>query len=96
MVNEFVELACAVVLSLIHRARGRLALALRHFRYLHCSLLHGHDESLQFRKNRLYLRCISCGYETPGWVLDKSMPLVHVPAERPSAYAPRVSARRIA
>jgi hypothetical protein len=96
MVNEFVELAYAVVLSLVHRARGRLALGLRHLRYLHCSLLRGHDESLQFQKNRLYLRCISCGYETPGWSLDRSMPLVHVPTERRSAYAPRVSARRIA
>jgi len=96
MVNEFVELAYAVILSLVHRTRAGLALGLRHLRYLHCSLLGGHDESLQFQKNRLSLRCLSCGYETPGWVLDRSMPLVHAAAERRAAYTPRVSERRIA
>jgi hypothetical protein len=96
MVNEFVELAYAAILSFVHRARARLARALQHLSYLHCSLLRGHDESLQFQQNRLFLRCISCGYETPGWSLDRSMPVVHVPAARRSAFAPRVSARRIA
>jgi hypothetical protein len=95
MVNEFVELAYAAILSFVHRASARLALALQHLGYLHCSLLRGHDESLQFQKNRLFLRCISCGYETPGWSLDRSMPVVHVPAERRRAYAPRGSAPSI-
>src|SRR5471032_2442373 len=93
MVNEFVELACAVVLSFVHRTTSRLALGLRHLRHLHCSLLRGHDESLQFQKNRLYLRCSSCGFESPGWTLDRNTPLVRVPAERRHAYASRVSER---
>ncbi len=31
-----------------------------------CSL-HGHDSLLQFEHDRMFLRCTSCGYETPGW-----------------------------
>lgn len=29
--------------------------------------LHGHDPLLHWNRNRLYLRCASCGHETPGW-----------------------------
>ncbi len=34
-----------------------------------CSL-HGHDSLLQFEHNRMFLRCTSCGYETPGWEIE--------------------------
>ncbi len=34
-----------------------------------CSL-HGHDSLLQFEQNRMFLRCTSCGYETPGWEIE--------------------------
>jgi len=27
----------------------------------------GHDDYLHFEKNRVYLQCVSCGYESPGW-----------------------------
>ncbi len=29
--------------------------------------MHGHDAILQYERNRIFLRCTSCGYETPGW-----------------------------
>jgi hypothetical protein len=29
--------------------------------------LHGHDPLLQVEGARLFLRCTTCGYETPGW-----------------------------
>ena len=29
--------------------------------------LHGHDAVLQYERRRMFLRCMSCGYETPGW-----------------------------
>jgi Zn ribbon nucleic-acid-binding protein len=29
--------------------------------------LHGHDTLLQFQEDRIFLRCVSCGHETPGW-----------------------------
>ena len=96
MVTEFLEFAYAVVVSVVHRAEGRLARWFRQLRYLHCSLLRGHDEYLQFQANRLSLRCVSCGYETPGWVLDRKTPLVPFPTERRRTYAARVSERRIA
>ncbi len=38
--------------------------------------LHGHDSLLHFDQNRIYLRCASCGYETPGWELDEKRPRI--------------------
>jgi hypothetical protein len=29
--------------------------------------LHGHDPLLQVEGARIFLRCTTCGYETPGW-----------------------------
>ena len=28
---------------------------------------HGHDALLQFERDRMYLKCYSCGHESPGW-----------------------------
>ncbi len=36
-----------------------------------CSL-HGHDSLLQIERERMFLRCTSCGYETPGWEVTRS------------------------
>jgi hypothetical protein len=36
--------------------------------------LHGHDRLLQFGEDRMFLRCVSCGHETPGWDLDEAPP----------------------
>jgi hypothetical protein len=27
----------------------------------------GHEDYLHFEKNRVYLQCVDCGYESPGW-----------------------------
>jgi hypothetical protein len=35
-------------------------------RHMMCGL-HGHDTLLQFEQGRMFLRCVSCGHETPGW-----------------------------
>jgi hypothetical protein len=61
--------------------------------------LHGHDRLIQFEKRRMFLRCASCGHESPGWALTEAPPRIvfrgegrrHVPV-RPRL----VSARRIA
>jgi hypothetical protein len=37
--------------------------------------MHGHDSMVQFEHERMFLRCVSCGHESPGWTLDKT-PLV--------------------
>jgi|WetSurSiteA1Bulk_404760.scaffolds.fasta_scaffold194325_1 hypothetical protein len=40
-----------------------------------CSV-RGHDPLLHFDQNRIYLRCASCGHETPGWELDERRPRI--------------------
>jgi hypothetical protein len=40
--------------------------------------LHGHDTLLRFERERISLRCVSCGHETPGWSLDEAPPTVTV------------------
>ena len=34
----------------------------------------GHEEYLHFDKNRVYLECVSCGYESPGWSVGERRP----------------------
>jgi len=38
--------------------------------------LHGHDTLLQFEQDRMFLRCQSCGHETPGWDLNEVPPSI--------------------
>lgn len=51
--------------------------------WLHRSLcaLRGHDAILQYERNRIFLRCTSCGYETPGWDVAHTTTLRHPVAE---------------
>jgi hypothetical protein len=50
--------------------------------------LHGHDNLLQFGQDRMFLRCVSCGYESPGWELNEPRPIVA--AESDNSQHPRV------
>ena len=34
---------------------------------------HGHDALLQFDRDRLYLKCYSCGFESPGWTVSPAV-----------------------
>ena len=47
-------------------ARGLWARALDQLQTAVCRL-HGHDPMLQFERGRMFLRCTSCGHQTPGW-----------------------------
>ena len=38
--------------------------------------IHGHDNLLQFERDRMFLRCVSCGHESPGWALTETPPTV--------------------
>jgi hypothetical protein len=38
--------------------------------------MRGHDNLMQFEKERLYLECASCGHESPGWALTETPPKV--------------------
>jgi hypothetical protein len=61
--------------------------------------LHGHDSLLQFAQDRLYLKCVSCGHESPGWELTETPPTVTVREglRRPALVRPQlIGARRIA
>ena len=59
----------------------------------------GHDTLLHFEDERMSLRCVSCGHETPGWELNEVPPTVTVrgDARRHAIVRPQlVSERRIA
>jgi hypothetical protein len=59
----------------------------------------GHDALLHFEGERISLRCVSCGHETPGWDLDATPPTVTArgDARRHALTRPQlVSSRRIA
>jgi len=59
----------------------------------------GHDALLHFETERMSLRCVSCGHESPGWELNEAPPTVTVrgDARRHALARPQlVNARRIA
>jgi hypothetical protein len=59
--------------------------------------LHGHDSLLHFEHDRMYLRCTSCGHETPGWAIGHEQGEQFRDAARPVAAVPHlVGARKIA
>ena len=45
---------------------GRAARVWDRVRQAMCGL-HGHDRLVHFEEDRMFLRCVSCGHETPGW-----------------------------
>ncbi len=47
--------------------------------------LHGHDSLLQFERDRMFLRCVSCGHETPGWEINDTPPVVSDTVAEPRA-----------
>lgn len=65
---------------------------------LYCGL-HGHDRLIQFDKKRMFLRCVSCGHESPGWALNEAPPRIVFRGEGRRHVSVRrhlVTARRIA
>ena len=71
---------------------------LEQVRQMFCGL-RGHDTLLHFEEERMSLRCVSCGHETPGWDLNEVPPTVTVrgDARRHALARPQlISSRRIA
>ncbi len=63
------------------RPHGFVASSLAWFQEAICAL-HGHDAILQYERNRIYLRCTSCGHETAGWEVATNATMVrHRPIE---------------
>ena len=61
--------------------------------------LHGHDSLLNFKQDRMFLKCVSCGHESPGWELNETPPTIvaHADPRRLTLARPQLdSARRIA
>jgi hypothetical protein len=53
--------------------RGLWARAVESLQTAVCGL-HGHDPMLQFEQGRMFLRCVSCGYQSPGWNTGERKP----------------------
>jgi hypothetical protein len=51
------------------------------FRRFICAV-RGHEEYLQFEKNRVYLQCVACGHETPGWTVEPRRPTLRFASRR--------------
>jgi hypothetical protein len=47
--------------------------SLARLRQFYCAL-HGHDRLLRFAGERMFLECVSCGHESPGWELNEAPP----------------------
>jgi hypothetical protein len=79
-------------------AGGRFARVAEQLRQMFCGF-RGHDTLLHFEDERMSLRCVSCGHETPGWELNQAPPTVTVrgDARRHAIVRPQlVSQRKIA
>jgi hypothetical protein len=61
---------------------GLVEWSLRKIQGLVCGL-HGHDSVLQYERTRIFLRCASCGHETPGWEVPRRPLAFERRAERP-------------
>lgn len=44
--------------------------------------LQGHDPLLQVEGRRMFLRCTTCGYETPGWTTSARGPRLRFAGDR--------------
>ncbi len=45
------------------------------FHQILCAL-RGHDKEMTYKGDRIYLRCVTCGQESAGWVCDYPPPIV--------------------
>jgi len=59
--------------------------------------LRGHDEMLQFGRERMSLKCVSCGHESHGWDLNEARPAITARAEGRRSFMPQlIGIRRVA
>jgi hypothetical protein len=75
------------VVSTFKQMLSRFRLKMRHSM---CSVLHGGHELYRARTdNKLYQECLLCGYETPGWTIDRRDRRMHLVGSQPSSAAGR-------
>ena len=83
---------------MVNHAGDRNGRVIDRVRQMWCGL-HGHDSMLQFERDRMFLRCVSCGHETPGWALNDTARVVPVRADarqEPLVQSHLIGARRVA
>jgi hypothetical protein len=78
MVTNIEHVAARPVTTSSDVVPARAGLWSRAMNHLHSAVcgLHGHDPLLVFEQGRMFLRCTSCGYETPGWDTGDHKPRV--------------------
>jgi hypothetical protein len=75
---------------------GAVSRAVKQVRQFMCGL-QGHDSLLHFESGRLSLQCASCGHETPGWDLNRTMARVgHETPKEGVLRMPMIRQRRVA
>lgn len=65
------------MVDVLQEEEGFGAGVLDRVRQMFCGM-HGHDTLLQFEQDRMFLKCVSCGHETPGWELTETPPTISV------------------
>lgn len=64
------------IVTTFKHAMSRLRLKIRHSM---CGVLHGGHELYRARTDtKLYQECLLCGYETPGWTIDRRDRRLHL------------------
>lgn len=53
--------------------------------------IRGHEDYKHFEANRVYLQCVACGYESPGWTVESRRPILRFPVRRPAARTPSLT-----
>ncbi len=53
-----------------HEQEGFGAVVLDRIGQMFCGI-HGHDHLMQFEDERIFLRCVSCGHQSPGWEVPR-------------------------
>ena len=84
MASSFRDFAAVVCVRPADRGvrDGLLSRARLLIRQKICALL-GHEQFLQLERHRMFLRCLSCGRETPGWDIGRNPPRVLLHGVRP-------------
>lgn len=63
--------------------KGAVGRVHRHVRQISCAAIHGGHELYRARSDtKLFQQCLLCGYETPGWTIDRRDRRLHLVANK--------------
>jgi hypothetical protein len=79
----------------VHTDDGFGVNAVLWMRQVFCGL-QGHDNLMQYSRDRVFLKCVTCGHESPGWELTESPPTHRISgdAQRHALAQPQLTAAR--